>query len=79
MRACSEGGVKVEWVLFPAGPQLMEAMNAGAIDLGETGEAPPIFAQSANVPFVYFAAEPASPESEGILVPEKSGFVRWLN
>ena len=68
-----EGGVKVEWVLFPAGPQLMEAMNAGAVDLGETGEAPPIFAQSANVPFVYFAAEPARPESEGLRVPDKSG------
>lgn len=68
-----EGGVRVEWVLFPAGPQLMEAMSAGAIDLGETGEAPPIFAQSANVPFVYFASEPESPESEGILVPKKSG------
>ena len=46
-------GIKIDWVLFPAGPQLLEAMNAGAIDLGHTGEAPPIFAQAANNPFVY--------------------------
>ena len=38
-------GVHVEWFLFPAGPQLLEALNAGSIDLGHTGEAPPIFAR----------------------------------
>lgn len=65
-------GYKVEWVLFPAGPQLLEALNAGSIDLGSTGEAPPIFAQAAGTPLVYVGAEPASPESEGILVPKGS-------
>lgn len=38
-------GYTVEWTEFPAGPQLLEALNVGSIDFGTTGEAPPIFAQ----------------------------------
>src|SRR5262245_59584670 len=45
--------VTVTWTLFPAGPPLLEAMNAGAIDIGSTGETPPIFAQAAGTPLVY--------------------------
>ncbi len=30
----------------PAGPQMLEALNVGSIDLGSTGDIPPIFAQS---------------------------------
>jgi sulfonate transport system substrate-binding protein len=37
-------GMRVEWTGFPAGPQLLEALNAGAIDFGHTGDAPPILA-----------------------------------
>lgn len=47
-------GIKVSWILFTAGPQLMEALNAGSIDFGNAGEAPPAFAQAAGVNFVYF-------------------------
>lgn len=65
-------GIKVEWSLFPAGPQLLEAMNAGAIDLGHSGEAPPIFAQAANNPFVYVGNQRPDPSGEAILVAEKS-------
>ncbi|WP_018130622.1 sulfonate ABC transporter substrate-binding protein [Effusibacillus pohliae] len=61
-------GYSVQWLLFPAGPQLLEALNAGSIDLGHTGESPPIFAQAAGTPLVYVANEPASPEAEAILV-----------
>ena len=35
------------WAEFPAGPPLLEALNAGAIDFGSVGETPPIFAQAA--------------------------------
>jgi sulfonate transport system substrate-binding protein len=38
----------IEWSSFAAGPPLLEAISAGAIDLGATGDAPPIFAQSAG-------------------------------
>src|SRR4051812_38018737 len=31
-------GYTVEWTEFPAGPQLLEALNVGAIDYGTTGE-----------------------------------------
>lgn len=39
-------GYKVVWTEFPSGPPLLEALNVGAIDFGNTGEAPPIFAQA---------------------------------
>ena len=65
-------GIKISWILFPAGPQLLEAMNAGAIDLGHTGEAPPIFAQAANNPFVYVGNRRPDPSGEAILVAENS-------
>src|SRR5262245_6597245 len=61
-------GVSVRWVGFPAGPQLLEALNAGSIDFGHTGDAPPILAQAAGVPFVYVGYEPARPRAEAILV-----------
>src|SRR5579859_5461254 len=51
-------GIAVEWREFPAGPQLLEALNVGAIDFGTTGEAPPIFAQAAGAPLVYVSVEP---------------------
>jgi sulfonate transport system substrate-binding protein len=65
-------GYKVTWAEFPAGPQLIEAINVGSIDFGSTGEAPPIFAQSAGVPLTYVAHEPPAPKGEAILVPKGS-------
>jgi hypothetical protein len=65
-------GYKVSWTEFPAGPQLLEAVNVGAIDIGNTGEAPPIFAQAAGAPLVYVAYEPPAPKGEAILVPKGS-------
>lgn len=65
-------GIKLEWVEFPAGPPLLEALNAGAIDLGHSGDSPPLFAQAANIPFVYFAVSSASPKSSAILVKTDS-------
>ncbi|MCM3627825.1 sulfonate ABC transporter substrate-binding protein [Paenibacillus glycanilyticus] len=65
-------GYKITWTEFPGGPQLLEALNVGSIDIGHTGEAPPIFAQAADAPLVYLAHEPASPTSEGIIVPKDS-------
>ena len=42
---------KISWVEFPAGPQMLEALNVGSIDLGSTGDIPPIFAQAAGADF----------------------------
>ncbi|MFG1393004.1 sulfonate ABC transporter substrate-binding protein [Xanthobacter agilis] len=65
-------GYTVKWSEFPAGPQLLEALNAGAVDFGNTGEAPPIFAQAAGAPLIYVGYEPAAPTGEAILVPKNS-------
>ncbi|MBH0238928.1 sulfonate ABC transporter substrate-binding protein [Methylobrevis albus] len=65
-------GWSVKWTEFPAGPQLLEALNVGAVDFGSTGEAPPIFAQAAGAPLVYVAHEPPAPRGEAILVPKDS-------
>lgn len=65
-------GWSVSWTEFPGGPQLLEALNVGAIDFGTTGEAPPIFAQAAGAPLLYVGYEPPAPEGEAILVPKDS-------
>jgi sulfonate transport system substrate-binding protein len=65
-------GVSVTWIVFPAGPQLLEALNAGSIDFGNTGEAPPVFAQAAGVNLVYFGNQPPFPKGEGVLVKKDS-------
>ena len=65
-------GYTIEWTQFPAGPQLLEALNIGVVDFGTTGEAPPIFAQAAGAPLVYVGVEPAAPKAEAILVPKDS-------
>jgi sulfonate transport system substrate-binding protein len=65
-------GWTVRWTEFPAGPQLLEALNVGDLDFGTTGEAPPVFAQAAGAPLVYAGTEPPSPRGEAILVPGNS-------
>ena len=65
-------GTKVVWTEFPSGPPLLEALNVGSIDFGNTGEAPPIFAQAAGAPIQYVAYEPPAPQGEAILVPKDS-------
>ena len=62
----------VKWVEFPAGPQLLEGLNLGSVDVGYVGEAPPIFAQAAGARFAYIGYDPAAPEAEAILVPKES-------
>jgi sulfonate transport system substrate-binding protein len=65
-------GYTVEWKEFPGGPQLLEALNVGAIDAGTTGETPPVFAQAAGAPLVYVGVEPPAPRGEAILLPKDS-------
>ncbi|HEX3982286.1 MAG TPA: aliphatic sulfonate ABC transporter substrate-binding protein [Acidisoma sp.] len=65
-------GFTVSWSEFLSGPPLLEALNAGAISFGITGETPPVFAQAAGTPFVYLASDPPAPRGEGIVVPPGS-------
>lgn len=57
----------VSWVEFPAGPQLLEALAVGSVDLGATGDSPPVFAQAAGKDLLYVGAEPPKPDSSAIL------------
>ncbi|NBW49015.1 MAG: sulfonate ABC transporter substrate-binding protein [Betaproteobacteria bacterium] len=65
-------GVKVTWVEFNAGPVQLEALNVGAIDFGDVGEAPPIFAQANGTPLVYAGATQPRPKLEALLIPQGS-------
>jgi sulfonate transport system substrate-binding protein len=65
-------GVTVTWNEFPAGPPMLEALNAGAIDFGYTGAPPPIFAQAAGADLVYILATKPSPDTQAIIVPKDS-------
>jgi sulfonate transport system substrate-binding protein len=66
-------GVHVQWAEFPSGPPLLEALNAGALDLGTAGNAATVFAQGAvQSELVYLAAETANPRGEAILLPRNS-------
>ncbi|MBW4687914.1 MAG: sulfonate ABC transporter substrate-binding protein [Komarekiella atlantica HA4396-MV6] len=71
-KAFAAGGASVIWAEFPSGPPMLEAINAGSVDFGYTGESPPIFAQAGGTPIVYVAYDPWSPKAEAILVPKNS-------
>ena len=66
-------GFGVKWVEFPAGPQLLEGLNLGAVDVGYVGEAPPIFGQAAGAKFQCIGFDPAAPQAEAILIPNSKG------
>ncbi len=65
-------GQKVSWVEFSFGPPLLEALSLDGIDFGQTGDAPPIFAQAAKSTLVYAAAQEAGGSGSGILLPKGS-------
>jgi aliphatic sulfonates family ABC transporter substrate-binding protein len=65
-------GVRVTWVEFNFGPPLLEALAAGAIDYGYTGDAPPIFAQAAHANLLYAATIPTRGYGQAIIVPAAS-------
>ena len=65
-------GTRIVWTEFPAGPQLLEALALGSVEFGATGDAPPVFAQSAGKDVVYVGAEPPKPDSSAVLVKPDS-------
>lgn len=71
-RRLQELGASIEWLLFQSGPPMLEAMNAGSLDFGGIGDAPPIFAQAAGGEFYYVSVIPYGPETQDIIVPENS-------
>ncbi|GAA6624025.1 aliphatic sulfonate ABC transporter substrate-binding protein [Scytonema sp. NUACC26] len=65
-------GYKLEWPEFAAGPQQLEALNAGGLDIASTAESPPVFAQAAGTPLVYLATTSANARSVSLVVPVNS-------
>ncbi|MBR8836466.1 MAG: aliphatic sulfonate ABC transporter substrate-binding protein [Stigonema ocellatum SAG 48.90 = DSM 106950] len=65
-------GFKVQWPEFAAGPQQLEGINAGGLDIALTAESPPPFAQAAGIPLVYLAATYPNGKSISLLVPVNS-------
>ena len=65
-------GVNVAWIEFSYGPPLLEALGVGAIDFGQVGDAPPIFAQAAKADILYVAAQADGGSGSAVLVPKDS-------
>ncbi|NNH15109.1 sulfonate ABC transporter substrate-binding protein [Acinetobacter sp. ANC 4282] len=67
---------KISWNEFPGGPQILEALAVGSIDIGATGDTPPVYAQAGNKPLHYFAYETAKHLASAILVPRNSKIIQ---
>ena len=63
---------KIEWKDFPAGPQLLEALSVGAVDVGVVGNTPPIFAQAAGKELTYVRYEVQPTVNQAILIHKDS-------
>ena len=76
-RLQARGFGPVTWVEFASGPPLIEAIRAGAVDIGLVGDTPVAYAQAANTDLNYVAAQ-SFPGliGSGLLVPAKSSVTR---
>ena len=66
------GVTEVKWTEFPSGPPMLEALNAGSLDIARTGDAPPVIAQAADTPFVYVGSSATKNKSSALLVKKDS-------
>jgi sulfonate transport system substrate-binding protein len=65
--------VTVKWMEFVYGAPMVEAINAGEVDVGTVGSTPPILAQAGAAPgVVYLAYAPQMKTSYAIIVPADS-------
>ena len=63
---------QIEWSEFPAAAPLLEALNAGAIDVGYVGSAPFLFAYATGVPARIISVVRQNSDGLAIVVPAKS-------
>ncbi|WP_455271417.1 aliphatic sulfonate ABC transporter substrate-binding protein [Rhizobium herbae] len=68
----ADRGIAITWAEFSSGPPLLEALGAGAIDFGPTGDVPPLFAQAAGGNLLYAGTYKGSSAGSAILVHEDS-------
>jgi len=60
------------WHPFTAGTTLLEALSAGAIDIGVVGNAPPVFAQAGGFDVRIIAVASGAQNNNALLLPEGS-------
>ena len=72
-RRFDEKGVSVSWSEFTSGPPLLEALGAGALDFGSTGDVPPLFAHAARGNLLFVGAAKGSDTGSAILVRDGGG------
>jgi sulfonate transport system substrate-binding protein len=65
------------WNLFESGPALTEGIKAGAIDIGQVGEAPPIFAAAGKIDFRIIGTSQPVPKGEAVLVKAARGYTSF--
>ncbi|WP_051798276.1 ABC transporter substrate-binding protein [Streptomyces sp. NRRL S-337] len=63
---------KIKWSTFTSGPPLLEAVNAGAVDIGAVGNTPPVFAAAAKSKIKVIAAAHSRSDGEAVLVKKDS-------
>lgn len=63
---------KVTWSDFTSGPPMLQAMSAGALDVGGVGDAPPVFAAAGGAKIAIVAALRNNPNSAALVVPKNS-------
>lgn len=63
---------RIQWSTFTSGPPLLEAVNAGAIDIGAVGNTPPLFSAAADAKIAVVAADQGPVTGDAILVPRDS-------
>ena len=65
-------GYNIEWANFVGAAPLLEALNAGAVDIAPAGDLPVVLAASAGVPLKIIAGSTSSAKDIGIIVPPGS-------
>jgi sulfonate transport system substrate-binding protein len=62
----------IKWQTFTSGPPLLEALNAGAIDIGGVGNTPPLFAAAAKSRFKVVEGASYGGSGDALVVPKTS-------
>ncbi|MFG1705852.1 ABC transporter substrate-binding protein [Nonomuraea sp. M3C6] len=63
---------QITWSQFTSGPPILEAINAGSLDLGAVGNAPPVFAAAAGSKIAVIGVAEKGVGGAAILVPPDS-------
>ncbi|MET0838616.1 MAG: ABC transporter substrate-binding protein [Marmoricola sp.] len=63
---------EINWKSFTSGPPLLEALNAGAIDIGGVGNTPPLFAAAAKSKIEVVSGATMGAKGDTIVVPKDS-------